>query len=319
MTNALPETVDGLPNISGVRGPHQGGHRGRAGRPVFPPDSGVDFARIRSAFAIALHMHQPLIPAGDDLRTARDHQQPAVDDGAPGHRRQPQRPGVPLVLQADGRVHPAAARRGPAAAGDARLLRHLAATGLRQMGLGDVFDALAHHHLRSPGYRAGRRVARLRLGPRRRPLHAGAGLPAARARLAAPLRRHLRPGGAGAGPRLLAGRDGAAQPSRRRLRVRPHAARLRLPVGAGPGAHRRATRRPRRRAPASAAPPGVHRTRAATRPSIIAVIKTQGSDTKLVGQMQPYYEAKGLSRRGAGRPVGSRRWSRRSPTARTAA
>src|SRR5262249_22856934 len=30
--------------------------------------------------------------------------------------------------------------------------------------------------------------------------------------------------------------------------------------------------------------------------SIIAVIKTQGSDTKLVAQMQPYYEAKGLSR-----------------------
>ena len=29
---------------------------------------------------------------------------------------------------------------------------------------------------------------------------------------------------------------------------------------------------------------------------IIAVIKTQGSDTKLVAQMQPYYEAKGLSR-----------------------
>lgn len=30
--------------------------------------------------------------------------------------------------------------------------------------------------------------------------------------------------------------------------------------------------------------------------SIIAIIKTQGSDTKLVGQMQPYYEAKGLER-----------------------
>ena len=30
--------------------------------------------------------------------------------------------------------------------------------------------------------------------------------------------------------------------------------------------------------------------------SIIAIIKTRGSDTKLVGQMQPYYEAKGLSR-----------------------
>jgi hypothetical protein len=30
--------------------------------------------------------------------------------------------------------------------------------------------------------------------------------------------------------------------------------------------------------------------------SIVAIIKTQGSDTKLVGQMQPYYEAKGLIR-----------------------
>jgi hypothetical protein len=29
--------------------------------------------------------------------------------------------------------------------------------------------------------------------------------------------------------------------------------------------------------------------------SITAVVKTQGSDTKLIGQMQPYYEAKGLS------------------------
>jgi hypothetical protein len=30
---------------------------------------------------------------------------------------------------------------------------------------------------------------------------------------------------------------------------------------------------------------------------ITAIVKTQGSDTKLVAQMQPYYEAKGLSRR----------------------
>jgi hypothetical protein len=30
--------------------------------------------------------------------------------------------------------------------------------------------------------------------------------------------------------------------------------------------------------------------------SIVAIVKTQGSDTKLVGQMQPYYEAKGLGR-----------------------
>jgi len=30
--------------------------------------------------------------------------------------------------------------------------------------------------------------------------------------------------------------------------------------------------------------------------TLTALIKTQGSDTKLVGQMQPYYEAKNLSR-----------------------
>ena len=53
--------------------------------------------------------------------------------------------------------------------------------------------------------------------------------------------------------------------------------------------------------------------------SIIAIIKTQGSDTKLVGQMQPYYEAKGLAALGPGGPSRSRRWSPRSPTARTAA
>ena len=52
--------------------------------------------------------------------------------------------------------------------------------------------------------------------------------------------------------------------------------------------------------------------------SIIAIIKTQGSDTKLVAQMQPYYEAKGLSRLElAGRQ--SPGLSRRSPTAKTAA
>jgi hypothetical protein len=40
------------------------------------------------------------------------------------------------------------------------------------------------------------------------------------------------------------------------------------------------------------------------RAEIVAVVKTQGSDTKLVGQMQPYFEAKALSRmRLAGRSV----------------
>jgi hypothetical protein len=34
--------------------------------------------------------------------------------------------------------------------------------------------------------------------------------------------------------------------------------------------------------------------------SIVALVKTQGSDTKLVAQMQPYYEARGLARQALG-------------------
>ena len=82
-------------------------------RPVFLADSRIDFVRIRSACAIALHMHQPLIPAGgDDLRTAAlisnlqymmEH--PGIGDNhnAPVFR----------MLQAHGRVHSRAGGRGP--------------------------------------------------------------------------------------------------------------------------------------------------------------------------------------------------------------
>lgn len=42
-----------------------------AKQPVFAPEAGPDFGSIKSACAIALHMHQPLIPAGgSDLRSA---------------------------------------------------------------------------------------------------------------------------------------------------------------------------------------------------------------------------------------------------------
>ena len=112
--------------------------------------------------------------------------------------------------------------------------------GLQQMGADDVFDALQTHHLR-PRLQPLRGMARHAVGARRGAVHAGAGLPAARSRLAAPLRGHLRPGGAEAGARLLALRDGAAQPPGRRLRIRQDAERLRLPLGAGAGTHGRAS------------------------------------------------------------------------------
>ncbi|MBN2138103.1 MAG: hypothetical protein JW720_09865, partial [Sedimentisphaerales bacterium] len=66
----ISEYIADLPNISGsedlvAEAMSQPG-------PFYLPRSGVDFDAIGSAFAIALHMHQPLIPAGgSDLKTAR--------------------------------------------------------------------------------------------------------------------------------------------------------------------------------------------------------------------------------------------------------
>ena len=69
MIDSLPETVDDVPNLSGseqairtlLRRPCALRHVG----------NGVDMGRIRAGFACALHMHQPLIPAGGaDLRSA---------------------------------------------------------------------------------------------------------------------------------------------------------------------------------------------------------------------------------------------------------
>ena len=68
----LPEYVDGLPNIAGHEKELAEALAAAADREVFRPESRIDFARIKSAAAIALHMHQPLIPAGGpDLRTAK--------------------------------------------------------------------------------------------------------------------------------------------------------------------------------------------------------------------------------------------------------
>jgi len=65
----IPEYIDGLPNICGSEElVNQARNRPGAS---YLPGSGIDFERIRSAFSVALHMHQPLIPAGGgDLHTA---------------------------------------------------------------------------------------------------------------------------------------------------------------------------------------------------------------------------------------------------------
>ena len=62
--------IDNLPNISGSEALIEKAIQDRPEQ-VFLNHSDIDFNTIHSACAIALHMHQPLIPAGgDDLSTA---------------------------------------------------------------------------------------------------------------------------------------------------------------------------------------------------------------------------------------------------------
>ena len=68
----LAEYVDGLPNLSGAEALSAATIKD-ADRPVFAAPASEDpFAGIQTGFAIALHMHQPLIPrrSGTRLRTA---------------------------------------------------------------------------------------------------------------------------------------------------------------------------------------------------------------------------------------------------------
>jgi hypothetical protein len=60
----LPECVDGLPNLCGSEQQILGAVAAGRARPVFDGQTPVDISGVDSAFAVALHMHQPLIPAG---------------------------------------------------------------------------------------------------------------------------------------------------------------------------------------------------------------------------------------------------------------
>jgi hypothetical protein len=65
----IPEIVNGLPNISGCEEQVEEVTRRRG--PVYVRDTNLRLERLQAVFSIALHMQQPLIPAGgNDLRHA---------------------------------------------------------------------------------------------------------------------------------------------------------------------------------------------------------------------------------------------------------
>ena len=67
--NQIPELVNGLPNICGCDA--QVAEVTRSQAPVFADETNLRLEKLRSCFAVALHMQQPLIPASSpDMRSA---------------------------------------------------------------------------------------------------------------------------------------------------------------------------------------------------------------------------------------------------------
>ena len=293
--NVLPEYIEGVPNISGSEQDCIGTMKANAGKTIYLHESGIDFERIRSACAIALHMHQPLIPAGGgDLSTAEmisnlrymmDNQHIGDNHNAPVFLWCYKRMGefIPQLM-GEGK--------------QPRVMLEYSGTllhGLRQMGAHDVLDHLGTITC-NPNYRRavewlgapwGHAVApstpvqdfRLHVTAWQNHFAAIFGLEAlSRVRGFSPSEMALpnHPDVAYEFVKTL--KDCGYQ----WVLVQEHS--VEQPEnGHGP----QLKHMPHRL---------ICRSSRGETASIIAVIKTQGSDTKLVAQMQPYYEAKGLSR-----------------------
>ncbi len=297
----LSEYVGGLPNICGSEDAIA---RAMARKgPWFLSRSGIDWGRVRSGAAIALHMHQPLIPAGGgDLRTAAiisnlkymmDNQGVGDNHNAPVFHWCYKRMGefIPQLVHEGKQPRVMLDYSG--------CLLH----GLRAMGLDDVFNNLKRITCDDRYWGAvewlgtawGHPVApstpvqdyRLHVSACQHHFAAIFGLEAlSRVRGFSPAEM------------ALPNHPDVCYEFVRTLKdcgykwvlVQEHT--VERPEDGG-GV--RAPHLPHRL---------IARNSQGKQATIIAIIKTQGSDTKLVGQMQPYYEAKGLSRRDlAGRSI----------------
>jgi hypothetical protein len=295
----IPEYLDAVPAISGFEAEVDSTIAQSRQETAFLAGSQIDFSRIQSTYAIALHMHQPLIPAGgSDLHSATiisnlqymmEHQ-----DIGDNHN-------APVFLQCYKRMGefiPQLVGEGKAP----RVMLEYSGTllhGLRHMGSHDVIESLQTITC-DPRYRNcvewlgmpwGHPVApstpiqdyRLHVKAWQQHFAALFGLEAlARVRGFSPSEMALpnHPDVAYDFVRTL------KECGYQWLLVQEHS--VEQPEnGWGPEKKHLPHRL-------------VCRNSHGDTVSITAIIKTQGSDTKLVAQMQPYYEARGLSRRELG-------------------
>ena len=294
MNELLPAHAQ-RPCLGGFQSKIDAALRATSGRPVFLPDSRVDFGRAKSAFAIALHMHQPLIPAGgSNLATAEiisnlKHMMdnPGIGDNhnASVFRWCYKRMGEFIPQLVDEGKQP-------------RVMLEYTGTilfGFQQMGLGDVLDSLKRITCEAR-YRSCVEWLGAPWG------HAVApSTPVQDFRLHVTAWQHhfteifgtealARVRGFSPSEMALPNHPDTAYEFVKTLKdcgyqwvvVQEHT--IERPENGG-GIEKRHL--PHRL---------VCRNSRGQEASIIAIIKTQGSDTKLVAQMQPYYEAKSLGR-----------------------
>jgi len=292
--NSLPEYVEGLPNVSGREADVSQTLATGAAKTLFRNRGGIDFGQVRAATAIALHMHQPLIPAGGgDLRTATliGNLQHMMENQGFGDNHNA--PVFAWCYKRMGEFIPQLIGEGKSP----RVMLEYSGTllhGLRQMGRHDVLDALKgitcnpdynwavewlgmpwghavapstpvqdfrlhvrawqHHFAAIFGWEALERVRGFSPSEMALPNHPD---------LAYEFVKTLRDCGY---QWVLVQEHSVEQPHNHRNPERPH-----LP-------HRLVCTNSR-----------------GETADIVAIVKTQGSDTKLVAQMQPWYEAQGLN------------------------
>jgi hypothetical protein len=292
-STSLPEVIDGLPNICGRE--DRVAEAAASSGPPRAAESVIDFSRLKSAFAVALHMHQPLIPAGgNDLQTAEviSNLKHMMDNPYVGDNHNA--PVFVHCYERMGEIIPRLVAEGK----QPRVMLEYSGCllhGIRHMGLNHVFEKLGLITL-DPRYRGcvewlgapwGHAVApstpvqdyRLHVRAWQHHFAAIFGLSAlSRVQGFSPAEMALpnQPDVCHEFVKTL------LDCGYRWVLVQEHSVET-----APDGSVLRDRHLPHRL---------VARNSRGEIASITAIIKTQGSDTKLVGQMQPYYEAKGLSR-----------------------
>ncbi|KAM3111118.1 glycosyl hydrolase family 57 [Phormidesmis sp. 146-33] len=288
LPSPLIELIDGLPNLSG----HESEVRSltQSDAAVFLPTTTVKLESVKATFAIALHMHQPTIPAGTDGALISNLQQmfehPYLGDNHNAGT-------FAWCYSRMGDFIPELVAQGC----NPRVMLDYSGNllwGLRQMGRGDVLDNLKRvtcdrtyqPHVEWLGTMWGHAVVpstpipdiKLHIQAWQHHFAAIFGWEAlARVKGFSPPEMHL----PNHPDTLFAFIQALKDCGYRWLMVQEHSVET---LTGQPLENRHLPHRL------------IARNSHGETVSITALIKTQGSDTKLVGQMQPYYEAKTLSR-----------------------